>query len=163
MTVVPMLRIAAAGIFLLVIVLANPSGADGVIATAGVYGLIDMTLAAAGPRAATPKRADVALMSLALLAVGVGILPLLLPPTAALVVAIALVFWLCAISIAMIRSGQRTRQVAASIGLLLSLAALVSIAVAPAVELHLLALGACACAAASWQVATSSNSAENTR
>ena len=145
------LRVAAAVVFLLVVFLANPSGRDGVIATAGVYGLVEAALAAAVTRTVLPNLARFATLTLAVLVVSVGILPLLTPNTAAVIISAALALWLFVACIAAIHSDNRTRQVAAGAGLFGAAATLVSIAIAPAIELRLLALVACACALASEQ------------
>lgn len=141
--VVPVLRAAAAVAFLLVVFFANPSGRDGVIATAGVYGLVETALAAAAMRSTLPNLTRFAMLILAVLVVSVGILPLLTPDTAAIVIPVAVALWLFVACIAAIRSGNRTRRIAASAGLLCATASLVAIAVAPAIELRLLALTAC--------------------
>lgn len=147
----PVLRAAAAVVFLLVVFLANPSGRDGVIATAGVYGLVETALAAAVMRTVLPNLARFATLTLAVLAVSVGILALVTPDTAAIIIPAALALWLFVACMGAIRGGNRTRQMVAGAGLLCAAATLVSIAIAPAIELRLLAFTACLCALASEQ------------
>lgn len=148
--VAPLLR-AAAVVFLLVVFLSNPGGRDGVIATAGVYGLVETASAAAVTRTVLPKLARFATLTLAVLVVSVGILPLLIPGTAAVIIPGALALWLFVVCIAAIRSGNRTSQMAACAGLLCAAATVVSIALAPAIELRLLAFTACMCALSLWR------------
>lgn len=153
--VAPVLRGAAAVAFLLVVFLANPGGRDGVIATAGVYGLVETTVAAAAMGAVFRNLARIATLTLAVLVVGVGILPLLTPDTAAIVIPAALALWLFVVCVVVIRSGERFRQVAACAGSVCAAATLVSIALAPAIELRLLAFTACLCAVAQWRFSPS--------
>ena len=149
--VIPVLRATAAGVFLLVVFLLNPGGQDGVIATAGVYGLVETTFAAAATRAVLPNLTRFATLTLAMLVVGVGILPLVTPGTAAIIIPAALAPWLFVVCMVVIRSSGRARKIAAFAGLLCSAAAVVSIAFAPAIELRLLAIAACICSLAPWR------------
>jgi hypothetical protein len=153
--VAPLLRAAAAVAFLLVVFLSNPGGRDGVIATAGVYGLVETALAAAVTRTVLPNLARFATLTLAVLVVSVGILPLLTPGTAAVIIPGALALWLFVVCMAAIRSGNRTSQMTARAGLLCAAATVVSIAFAPAIELRLLAFAACMCALALWRFSPS--------
>jgi hypothetical protein len=149
--VIPVLRATAAGLFLLVVFLTNPGGQDGVIATAGVYGLVETTFAAAATRAVLPNLTRFATLTLATLVVGVGILPMLTPGTAAIIIPSALALWLFVVCMVLIRSNERRRQIAAFAGLLCAAAAVVSIVFAPAMELRLLAITACICSLALWR------------
>ena len=152
--VAPLLRGAAAVVFFLVVFGAEPSGADGLIAAAGSYALVEITFGAATMRATLPRLSLAALLILLPLAVGVGILPLLLPPVAAVVVGVTLVLWFCLVGAAIALQASGIRRGLGTATLLCSLAALGTIILANPQELQLLAVAAILSAASLWRFAS---------
>jgi len=153
MNVAPALRVFAALAFFIIVFLADLNGADGVIAAAGGYALVELTFGAVVMRSTLSRLSFAALLLLVPLLFAVGVLPMLLPPIAALAVGVILALWFSIVGSAIALQASGFRRALGAATLVCSLLALGTVVMASPRELWLLAVTAILAAASVWRFA----------